>query len=137
MGSSGVVISLVAEMEKFKLQSIARYYGITRTSAACRRMKRSWGRHRTRDRPARVPPAQRVNPGGAHARFKALARTLAQSEKNWRSSRCCSTTSISHSACAAEQPAAEIREESAPPKPRPRDPTEDRIPATKGESFQP
>ena len=29
MGSSGVVISLVAEMEKFKLQSIARYYNIS------------------------------------------------------------------------------------------------------------
>jgi ATP-dependent RNA helicase DeaD len=28
MGSSGVAISLVAEMEKFKLQSIARYYNI-------------------------------------------------------------------------------------------------------------
>jgi ATP-dependent RNA helicase DeaD len=28
MGSSGVVISVVAEMEKFKLQSIARYYNI-------------------------------------------------------------------------------------------------------------
>jgi ATP-dependent RNA helicase DeaD len=28
MGSSGVAISLVAEMEKFKLQSIARFYNI-------------------------------------------------------------------------------------------------------------
>ena len=82
MGSSGVVISLVAEMEKFKLNSIARHYGIRmeeRTLPGDEELERVVAERITALLEARLRSSDNIQIERMQ-RFRPLARNLAQSE---------------------------------------------------------
>lgn len=82
MGSSGVAISLVAEMEKFKLQSIARYYNINmeeRQLASDEELERVVAERITALLEARLRARDNLQVERMQ-RFLPLARNLAQSE---------------------------------------------------------
>jgi ATP-dependent RNA helicase DeaD len=82
MGSSGVAISLVAEMEKFKLQSIARYYSINmeeRPLPDDEEMERVVAERITALLEARLRSRDNLEIERMH-RFLSLARNLAHSE---------------------------------------------------------
>ena len=82
MGSSGVAISLVAEMEKFKLQSIARHYNINmeeRPLASDEELERIVSERITALLEARLRARDNLQIERMQ-RFLPLARNLAQSE---------------------------------------------------------
>ncbi len=82
MGSSGVAISLVAEMEKFKLQSIARYYNINmeeRQLASDEELERVVAERITALLEARLRARDNLQIERMQ-RFLPLARNLAQTE---------------------------------------------------------
>jgi ATP-dependent RNA helicase DeaD len=82
MGSSGVAISLVAEMEKFKLQSIARFYNINmeeRPLASDEELERVVSERITALLEARLRARDNLQVERMQ-RFLPLARNLAQSE---------------------------------------------------------
>ena len=82
MGSSGVVISLVAEMEKFKIQSIARFYNISmeeRSLPGDEELERVVTERITALLEARLRGRDNIQIERMQ-RFKPLARNLAQSE---------------------------------------------------------
>ena len=82
MGSSGVAISLVAEMEKFKLQSIARHYNINmeeRPLASDEELERVVAERITALLEARLRARDNLQIERMQ-RFLPLARNLAQSE---------------------------------------------------------
>jgi ATP-dependent RNA helicase DeaD len=128
MGSSGVAISVVAEMEKFKLQSIARYYNINmqeRPLPNDQELERTLaeritalleGRLRSRD----TLQIERMR------RFLPLARTLAQAEDELSLITMLLDDYYQQSLHAPPAPALETDEKPMtdkkpkPPKPRPR-----------------
>ena len=141
MGSSGVVISLVAEMEKFKLQSIARYYGITmdeRPLPSDEEIERVVTERVTALLESRLRSRDNLQVERMQ-RFKALARTLAQSEEELAIVAMLLDDYYQLTLHAPpEQPAAEIREESAPPKPQAKRPNRRSHSRNRKEkSFQP
>ncbi len=82
MGSSGVAISLVAEMEKFKLQSIARYYNINmeeRQLASDEELERVVAERITALLESRLRARDNLQVERMQ-RFLPLARNLAQSD---------------------------------------------------------
>jgi ATP-dependent RNA helicase DeaD len=82
MGSSGVAISLVAEMEKYKLQSIARYYNINmeeRQLASDEELERVVAERITALLEARLRARDNLQVERMQ-RFLPLAKNLAQSE---------------------------------------------------------
>ena len=82
MGSSGVVISLVAEMEKFKIQSIARFYNISmqeRSLPDDEEVERVATERITALLEARLRGRDNIQIERMQ-RFRPLARNLAQSE---------------------------------------------------------
>jgi len=82
MGSSGVAISLVAEMEKFKLQSIARSYNINmeeRTLASDEELERVVGERITALLESRLHARDTIQIERMQ-RFLPLAKNLAQSD---------------------------------------------------------
>jgi ATP-dependent RNA helicase DeaD len=82
MGSSGVAISLVAEMEKYKLQSIARYYNINmeeRQLASDEELERVVAERITALLEARLRARDNLQVERMQ-RFLPLARNLAQSD---------------------------------------------------------
>ena len=83
MGSSGVAISLVAEMEKFKLQSIARSYNINmeeRQLASDEELERVVGERITALLESRLHALDTIQVERMQ-RFLPLAKNLAQSEE--------------------------------------------------------
>ena len=83
MGSSGVVISLVAEMERFKIQSIARFYTINmeeRSLPGDEELERVVSERITALLEARLRGRDNIQIERMQ-RFKPLARNLAQSEE--------------------------------------------------------
>ena len=122
MGSSGVVISVVAEMEKFKIQSIARFYNIhmeERPLPDDEELERVVAERITALLEARLRSRDNIQIERMQ-RFMPLARNLAQSEEELSIITMLLDDYYQLSLHAPpEQPAADVRVERSEPKPQP------------------
>ncbi|HLZ18828.1 MAG TPA: C-terminal helicase domain-containing protein, partial [Smithellaceae bacterium] len=117
MGSGGVAISLVAEMEKFKLQSIARYYNIHMEEKPLpddEELERVVAERITALLEARLRARDNLQLERM-GRFTSLARNLAQSEEGLSLMVMLLDDYYQQSLHAPpEQPAADVKNEAAP-----------------------
>ncbi len=125
MGSSGVVISLVAEMEKFKLNSIARHYNIRmeeRTLPGDEELERVVAERITALLEAELRGRDNLQIERMQ-RFRPLARNLSQSEDELAIITMLLDDYYQQSLHAPpEQPAADLRTEGGDAKPKPNRP---------------
>jgi ATP-dependent RNA helicase DeaD len=123
MGSSGVVISVVAEMEKYKLQSIARYYNIhmeERPLPGDEELEKVVAERITALLEARLRARDNIQMERMR-RFLPLVRTLAQSEDELAIVTMLLDDYYQQTLHALPvQPAADVIEEGNQPKPKPK-----------------